>query len=331
MRKFLIRISLFCVPLLVPVLLYVLIDPYMTVGSNRGKLNVTEEYDIAGNRDFQTTELFLKNQRKEQYNAFILGNSRSFFYRAATWQQYIDGKIYHFNASSETLFGIERKLRYLQAENIPIKHALIVMDHHALSHTYNSTGHQYMKHPATSGESTMRLYSEMFKAFFPKATLAYLDLYLTNERKPYMEQYGVREPKWKLDPQTNELTYFVFDQMLAENPDQYYKEKRGIFYEREANPEPYEPAIAERQEKLLQSMKTILDSCGTDYRLVINPLYDQKQLDRGDLRYLQQLFGADRIFDFSGVNPITNNYRNYYETSHYRPVVSDSIIKLMYQ
>ena len=59
-------------------------------------------------------------------------------------------------------------------------------------------------------------------------------------------------------------------------------------------------------------------------------MYDQKKLNIEDLSILNALFGKENVFDFSGINQITNNLYNYYETSHYRPHVAKKIIDEIY-
>lgn len=43
------------------------------------------------------------------------------------------------------------------------------------------------------------------------------------------------------------------------------------------------------------------------------------------------LFGENNIYDFPGVNSITEDYHNYYEDSHYRPCVARFILQTIYQ
>jgi hypothetical protein len=46
---------------------------------------------------------------------------------------------------------------------------------------------------------------------------------------------------------------------------------------------------------------------------------------------LSGIFGTERVFDFSGVNEFTTDFRNYYEESHYRPQVAREILKRIYE
>ena len=42
------------------------------------------------------------------------------------------------------------------------------------------------------------------------------------------------------------------------------------------------------------------------------------------------IFGENNVHDFSGISKITNNYKNYYENSHYRTNVTKDILKTVY-
>jgi hypothetical protein len=88
--------------------------------------------------------------------------------------------------------------------------------------------------------------------------------------------------------------------------------------------------ILENQKAMLSNIKSIANKHHTQLKVVISPLYDQKKLNTDDLKFLQQVFGNSNVFDFSGINSITNDYRNYYENSHYRPSVTKEILKVVY-
>ena len=73
-----------------------------------------------------------------------------------------------------------------------------------------------------------------------------------------------------------------------------------------------------------------MDAQHTDYRIVISPLYDQKKIDTTDLQFLRTVFGADKVFDFSGINDMTASIYHYYETSHYLPAIATEIMDSIY-
>lgn len=335
MKKFFINTTIFFLPILLyfilSIMTFILIDPFMIIGNNRGKIKLNSQYNITWNRDFQTTELFLKNYSTKKYNSFILGNSRSFFYRCNTWDKFINGNCYHFNASAESLFGIESKIRFLKKKNVNIDNLLIILDHGTLSEINNTNGHIFIKHPEISNESWLTFYKTMFSAFTPRYHISLIDLIFTGKRKNYMINYGITDNVWKHNTETNELTYFLYDSIINDNKINYYNSKKEIFYNRDTIQLYYNPVIYEKQKELLENIYIILKQKKTNYKIIINPLYDQKCINKQDLKYLEELFGRENVYDFSGINKFTNDYQNYYETSHYRTNVADSILEVLYE
>jgi hypothetical protein len=82
---------------------------------------------------------------------------------------------------------------------------------------------------------------------------------------------------------------------------------------------------------MLLEIADIFKKNKTNYKLVINPLYDQVKLNQQDLDILIKLFGKENVHDFSGINFITNDYHNYYENPHYRPHIADYIMGEIYK
>ena len=330
MKKFILNLLLFSIPFLLSVILYITMDPFKVIYKYSEQINSSKKYQITWNRDFQSTQLFLWNYKKYDYNSFIFGNSRSMFYQVKTWNKFVEGNPFQFNASSETIFGINGKLKLLDRLNINIDNVLLIIDEGTLSGTTNNTGHLFIKHPEISNESWLDFHFEMFRGFFPKAVIPFTDLFLTGRKKPYMEQYGIINNVWKHDMKTNQVSYYVYDEQIKNDPNSYYTDKLKLFYKRDTIQKISKPSIYTEQKKLLTSIMSILKSHKTNYKVIISPLYDQLKMNQADLDYLKALFGDDNVFDFSGINSITNDYHNYYETSHYRPFICDSLLGVVY-
>ena len=332
MKKFLFKSALFIVPFtILPLIIYLIIDPFKVLHSYSGEQETsTEAYQMLTNRDYQSTELFVANYKKYNYDSYIFGNSRSFFYRVTTWNKLTGGNGYHFNASGEGLFGVERKLDFINKLNRPVKNALIIIDYELLSITTNRSGHLFIKDPVTSGESVLAFHYEMFKGFYPKGTVAFIDLYLTHKKKKYMEKFGIRDNALKHDATTNQLTYSIYDNQIKTNPYAYYASKVHLFYKRDSVQRYSPPVISAEQIKLLVNIKQIFDANKTNCKIIVSPLYDQIKLNQADINYLNNLFGKENVFDFSGINTITSDYHNYYEASHYRSDICDSLLTIVY-
>jgi hypothetical protein len=323
MKRFLFKVLLFCSPFLIPVILYFVIDPFKVLYTYEEQVNTNKDYQIFLNRDFQGTQLFLRNYKQYNYDAFILGNSRSFFYNVDTWNKYINASCFHFNAASESLFGVYTKLDFLDERNVKIHHALVVIDYPLLSFTSNKTGHLLIKHPATSKQSWAAFHYEMFKGFFPKSVIPLTDLYLTDKKKLYMIQYGVKNNIWKHNMITNQL-------LLKVNPDPKFMDEQTIFYKRSKTQKFAKPIIGPVHRQMLNEIQRIFAKHRTDFKIILSPNYEQEKLNPADRELLNTFFGKSNIYDFSGINSFTNNTDNYYETAHYKPQVCDSIMAIVY-
>lgn len=299
----------------------------MLFGDNRGKSGIMGEYNIYANRGFQSIELFQKSYDSIKYDSFILGNSRSFFYDVNTWKKYITGEPFHLNTSSESIYGIERKLDFLNNKNVQIKNVIVALDCNTLGLTTDRKGYLFVKHPVLTN-NYFHFYKTMFEGFFPKSMYAHTELFITKKRKEYMGVFGIYKNTWKLEKHANQLTWFYYDSIIENNSELHYKD--AGFYEREPTQLYSNKIIGEKQKELLSNMKSIFNTQNTNYKIIINPLYDQQKFNEQDLKYLKDLFGDDNVHDFSGINEYTKTKYNYYETSHYRPHIAASIMNKIY-
>ena len=62
----------------------------------------------------------------------------------------------------------------------------------------------------------------------------------------------------------------------------------------------------------------------TRLKVVIAPFFDQIRINPADLQCLQDLFGKENVYDFSGPNKWNSDYHNY------RPHVATEILNLIY-
>ena len=79
----------------------------------------------------------------------------------------------------------------------------------------------------------------------------------------------------------------------------------------------------------LREIKALCDEHGVELIVFINPIHYVTYLDSGVDEFnlfKKQLVEITNYYDFSGKNKITTDNYNYYETSHYRPMVGDMII-----
>jgi hypothetical protein len=331
MKKFLKKTIVFLLIGLLPVFpllaIYFICDPFKVIYTYPSYyISGAPEY-IELNRDYVSTETFIQKYPTYKYNSFIFGNSRSFFYETADWKKHIsEGRCFHFNASRETIYGIYKKIAFLDKNNIQIKNALIILDYGLLSVITNSKGHLYIKHPVLSGDF-FSFHMEFIKAFLnPSFLIKYLPLKFFNIVSSSFKYYT-----WDYDSITNEFKWTYLEKEILKNPNKYYLSKINLFYKR-VPLQQYSPIIIkDEQISMLSEILKIFKKNNTNYKIIISPLYNQIKLNSADLSTLKLIFGNEHVFDFSGINSITNNMYNYYETSHYRPQVSREILNEIYK
>lgn len=331
MKKFILKAFLISIPFIVLFLLYVITDPFKIIYSYDSFF----PSNIALNKEYVSYETFKRYNPEEKYDSFIFGNSRSIFYEIASWEKHISSnKCFHFDAANESLRGVHDKITYLFKNKIPLKNALIVLDYTLLYEANLKKGILFMDYPEVSGMSEIEFQYIYFKDFItPDYVMAYIDYKINDSVKTYMVQKGYFNlVKRNYTPQLNEGKYTVIEDMISKDPKLFYNSSRMPIFKRKSSLNKITPQVIKNSQKiLLENINTIFKQNNTNFRIVISPLYDQKMLNPNDLEVLNSIFGKQNVFDFSGKNWITDNYMNYYESSHYRPHIADTIMSIIYK
>jgi hypothetical protein len=287
------------------------------------------------NKDYVSTTTFDNNYLNEQYNSFILGNSRSMFFQVSDWKKQLDSgsNCYHFDAAGESLFALHKKVIYIDSKKVKIKNALLILDNAVLIQDNPRTGHLVSVTPKLVNNSNILSFHLAFlKAFgSPEFLCAYFDFKLSGKVKPYMKENCLLDDRsFNYDILSNEVSFDKFEKLIAEG--KYYSQKRKESFFKRDLIQKYAPvAIKANQKKMLRIIFDIFSKHKTNYKVVISPIYDQIKINNNDLNYLVELFGRNKVFDFSGINCFTEDYNNYYENSHYRPHVAREILNSIYQ
>ena len=335
-RTFLIKLFFFSLPFLFLVGLYFYMDPFKVVRHYDCYHQSGKPMYVCPNKDVISTENWVNHCPEFQYDSYIFGNSRSIYYQVDTWKNYVHrdaSKCYHFDAWGESLFGVSKKISFIDSRHVRIVNALLVIDNSLLHGDKNAEGHIFKKDPKTSGQNPLAFQVDCLKDFFDYNFLkAYFDFKLTGVVKEYMKRDFILDDRpFYYNYVSNEFRQDYSEELIRKDPQEYYGSRKDVFYARDTTKEIISEAMIQKpQMELLDTIAAIFKRDRTQYRIVISPLYNQEKLNPADLRYLQQLFGEENVFDFSGINPITNNEQNYYETSHYRPHIANAIMKVIY-
>jgi len=326
-KKIAIKGFLFLTPLYLLIAAYIILDPFKVI-FNYSTYQTSGNNPVALNKDFLSVENLINNS-PTSYTAFIFGNSRSMFYSAAQWQQFTSAKkTYHFDASSETLYGIYKKVQFLKRNNVQLKHALLVVDSSLLAYTENSKGELFIKDPKISGESYLQFQFIFLKTFLNRDFLInYLDYKFTGNINRY--SLVLNNQNITYIQELNEFRYADKDTEILDI-DKYYKVHSQIFYTRKNIPDTSAIVLFSKQKEMLNYIKSVFDTDSTEYKIIINPLYNQEYINPTDLNFLRATFGANNVYNLSGINEITASKFHYYEKSHYRPYVAEYILNKIY-
>lgn len=338
MKRFLvntIRFSLIgVIPILILFILYLLLDPFKVIKPYDSYFDSKAKGRFGINKDYASTTTFINNSKKIKYNSFIFGNSRSILYQVSDWKKHLpeNAACFHFDASAEALWALNKKIEFLDNKGVNIENVLLILDYDVLIQDAPKSGHLFIISPALVNNSDI---IEFHKAFFyaflsPKFLFAFLDFQFSNVVKPYMKKGKLLEDTPRnYDVLTNEYTFEYFENLI--NANKYYTAERlSVFFDRDTVQRFSPQSILKNQITILTNMKSIFNKHNTKVKVVISPLYDQIKLNDTDLMYLKSLFGIDNVFDFSGINKFTNNYKNYFEASHYRSHVAREIMEIIY-
>jgi hypothetical protein len=265
---------------------------------------------------------FLIGNRKK-FDSYIFGSSRSekIDPKKITNGIYYD-MTYPLGLPEEHLENI----RFLLKNGYHIKNLMIGLDD--FSHRADPQEHRnnldLQLHPAVSGKKFENFYGE----YFFKLSRMFGQL------KSYISYNYTR----RNDPDESRYIYDMFDSGRLLCPDCDEKIEHNI--EKHVNsPEFLKPLIQVRGNNVanvLANIRELTDIAKKrDIRLTvfINPSHKTSYLDT-DLRlfaeFKKELAGITDYYDFSGLNSITTNNYYYYETSHYRPMVGDMMLKVMF-
>ena len=335
MKHFLINTLLFLSPFIFGVLTFFVFDPFKII-YNHGELMFVEDGTPDGftlNRDVVATEMFLNKKDSLQYDSFIFGSSRASVFSSLEWAKYIDNKAvpFHFIGSGESLFGIWKKIRFLEKLDYPIKHALFVIDFELLQKTKNGTGVIALRHPATAGQYVNFYLTHLKEYISTDFFIQYLDYKFFKKKRRYMDKLFDNDTRGLIfDNYKNDWIHAGKARAIEKDSIKYYQSRPKVFYERPDSALVAPKVIGSRQQQMLNDISRILKQRNVKFRIIINPLYNQKAIDSADLKTLTNLFGAENVFNFSGKNDLTSHKGNYYENSHFKPFIARKILAQLY-
>jgi hypothetical protein len=325
------KVFLFILPLLVLTICYIITDPFQNILPHDVYL-FTYRMLSRGN---ESTKVYLKNKDKYNYDSFIFGSSRSTAHTSREWAKYLpkNSVPYSFGAWNDPLEGMYKRIRLIDSLNSPLKNAFMIID---VDRTFKFEGvlkksELMSDHYLISGISKYDYYVNDFYYYLktPVLIITSLDYTLFHTQRDYMDDFKAMK-KGDLDPVNNDWGPNSEKKIVADSV-AYYSNSIDKFYKRPQVEKIASPQINRNKELYLYKISAIFKRHKTNYKIVIAPLYDQVKLNPKDLAIIDHIFGKSNVYDYSGINEITNNKFNYAaDVVHYRKKVGDLIYKEIY-
>lgn len=309
---------------LLPVLLvfglYVFKDPFNVIRPYDGNAPASADtVQLTVNTCYVSTEAFRYFEPTRHFDSFIFGSSLSGYYRIQDWVPHLpaDASPFHFNASRETLQGILGKLNYLERCGVTVKNALIVMEDEMLKRMPLDGDVLYVQHPLTAPNvSWWKFHQLYFNAFRHPELVAFTLLPSAATTRLVLDKgYATTDIPDRIKP-INEGYYRWADSVIAVNPDAFFTPEHLARYDQPMRQMPYPDKITPAVNELLTSIADALKRHNTDYQIIIPPHYAWEAISSNDLYTLEQIFGMERVHDYSHDPKMGTSLRYYYDDGH---------------
>jgi len=237
-------------------------------------------------------------------DAFVLGSSRANSYRVATLSRLSGRRYYNLSSPMENGVGMERWVRWLAARP-GVRQVILTLDFDLQEHPYNPDDPFIQDPPGLTHEVPAAFYAQ-YLLTPPDQLLACVKAKIGGSR-------------YSFDSRTGE------DTEAGRRSMRFAPAHLEVFSEGRSDPSTDE----------LERMVPLLRSRGIDVIVVVNPVWSRRFLTFNPQTYEAWLRDVLAItggfWDFSGVNPVTADMSNYYDSGHFTPAIGDRVLDTVYR
>ena len=268
----------------------------------------------------QHNERYLKIKHLEKnhskYNSYIFGSSRIGTTDPKFIEKYIPGsKFYNMTVASANLYDYIMHLKYMLKNKYEIKNLYLQIDIRDMER-YGQSDSDYQKrlHPYVTGDSLNKFYLKYLFGVFPR-----------NIKEKITHNIDYQERGHYFLDTSGMWTSTENENKLLKNCEEYVKNEKTFHIKVKRNKR------LTNASKISQAIKNIVELCEKNNinLYVFTTPHNHKMMDsfmEDDYKkFLDLIANETNFYDFSGYNSITNNNCNYYEKSHYRPLVAEII------
>lgn len=274
---------------------------------------------VEPNQHFLKARYIAFNPKK--FDSFVFGSSRV---NAINVSKLKNGKWYNMTYSEGLPAEHLRHLRFFKERGVEIKNVLIGLDDFSYKIDPKTHFDQMLRqpYPPTIGESALNYYIRYLIRLPDKKVLkSTLQAYQDRKKgvKTYFDHYDFYN--------TGRGDTSFLDEKIEQNPEQYRNDERFK-----------KPSVwrGNRIKETLEEIKAIVDFCKTNkinLVIFINPHHHNTYLNSNLPQFFyfkKELAKITDYYDFSGLNSITTDNYYFYETSHYRTIVGDMMLKRIF-
>ena len=288
-----------------------ILDPY-------GLLRKDFTYQfVEPNKNFIKIRYITRNP--DRYDSFVFGSSRVNNIDVRKIKGY---KCYNVHYSG----GLPRdhldNIKYLRKKGVKINLILIGLDEFSFRDDPDTRLHQPLRYPYPP-VLNQHLFPYYLRYFFSFTDWEIMKEVLCGYKKKLFNKSGEAPAFYNIDMfNTGQMFFYQIDRQIEENPEKHRNDPKFL---------KHDIISGNHLKEAIEDLREIVRLADVHHiRLVLffNPVHKNVFLDCGvDFdrfkRALSQLVG---FYDFSGLNSVTTDNYNYYETSHYRPIVGDLMI-----
>lgn len=274
--------------------------------------------DMEGNQRF--TKIEFLSRHAGAFNAFILGSSRAGVLDPATVDHLVPGaRTYNLSIAAGTPSEHLAHLQYLVSHGFDVRRLLIQVDLDYLSDKREGIDYGLALHPYVNDHSLLGTYWTYLTIFPTKILKEKLAHNLRHTPHPVT-----------LHVDTGVMEFWAAEEAIASQGETFFS--GGVFAPRSADRDPFLDQTV--QLGALRSIRHLCDTRAIACVFFTTPhhqlIMDTINAD-GYLTALEAIGSITPFVDFSGYNSVTTENRNYYEPSHYRPVIGTRMLERLYR
>lgn len=293
---------------------YLLTDPFRTLNTfNLKNVSIV-------NRDYLSTELFLKNNPRYHYNSFIFCSSRGGGINTYLWKSYLPkgAKQFLFQAWSETISGTLQKVTWLNEHGQKIENAIVMID---IPSSFSLIQQSYealsIKHYLFADMPFVVYQFYLFKAYVKPSEVI----------KSIQEIHRISDIGFdSVSNDWNKANKYNWKFRPDQNKTLDKSKYPTVVQEKTST-----PLINKEIEIKLKEIEHIFSKQRTNYKIIITPAFNQIKVNPDDLKILQRIYSKERVFNFSGHNQWTVNKYNFTDINHFDLNVGYDLLKICYQ